>query len=518
MATSLVELAEKRFGKVTRAEERLFFAVALGNVADYSSQIEKENDLSTAANWPSQRILHADRIAWLCTDPEAVSHVTHRGLGIKGARIDGKLDLRYADINLALYFDKCVIPGGIGLLGAEIHSLNLAGTHTGRVSADGIKTEGGIFLRDGFIAHGSVRLLGATIGGDFDCGGGRFLAPGGDALAADGLKVEGSVSLNDGFHAEGQVRLLGATIGGNLDCNAGTFNNPGKDAFSADRMTVEGNAFLSEGFRAAGRVGLPGVTIGGYFIWRGVEKPEDVVLDLRSAKVSTLWMTEESWPGPNKLLLHGLTYEEIDDQSPTTVETRIRWLQRQPPRPFRPQPYEQLAAVLRRDGHDADAKRVLYEKERDRSRFTDLTWGQVPWYRLFGPLIGYGYRPWRAFWISLGLVIFGAFLFGVGHSYGLVTPAKAEAFVVVNGERAVSKEYPRLNPIMFSLDLFTPLIDLDQAEWWLPNANMGSEANLGLFTLSTGGLLRAYMWFHIIAGWTLSSLLFVGLTGSVPGA
>ena len=65
--------------------------------------------------------------------------------------------------------------------------------------------EGSVFLRDGFKAEGQVRLLGATIGGNLDCGKGQFTKAEGNALHADGVRVEGSVFLRDCFKAEGQV-------------------------------------------------------------------------------------------------------------------------------------------------------------------------------------------------------------------------------------------------------------------------------------------------------------------------
>jgi hypothetical protein len=83
---------------------------------------------------------------------------------------------------------------------------------------------------------------------------------------------------------------------------------------------------------------------------------------------------------------------------------------------------------------------------------------------------------------------------------------------------SVAEFYPQLQPFVYSLDTFTPLIDLGQADYWLPNSQRGETFSLGPMSVTTGGLLRSYLWFHILAGWVLSTLLFVGLTGSIPGA
>jgi cytoskeletal protein CcmA (bactofilin family) len=519
MNDTLLQLATSTFGTLTDAEERFFKAVGSGAFVDYSSAVEAENNPALAEIWPESRALAGDRISWLATDPDASRFVTHRGIGIKGARIVGRLDLHAANIIYGLYLDHCAIPAGINLLSAEIHSLNLSGSHTGRITADGIKVEAGVFLRGGFRSAGRVRLIGAQIGANLDCSGGIFMPTDGETLVADSMKVAGSVLLNQGFHSEGEVRILGAEIQGNLSCDHGEFINPGQVALSADRTHIHGNIFLSDGFLGLGRVALTSAIIDGFLVWRNIERPRDTSLDLRSAHIGTLWFGRESWPPEGKLLLHGLSFKTLDDQNALTAETWIDWLRLQPAKPFRPQPYEQLAAVLQTSGQDNDAKDVLYAKEIDRAQRGELSWSQVPWYRIFGPLIGYGYKPWRAFWLSLAVVILGTVLFGLGEHYDLMVPAKFDGFVTArDGSRSLTDDYPRMSPFMYSLDAFTPLISLDQAEYWLPAANRGAAFDVGPIHFTTGNLLRIYMWFHIIAGWVLSTLLFVGLTGSVPGA
>lgn len=50
-ASKLVELAKKKFGDLTEAQEKLFSAVANGEVADYSAEDGKDNDPAKAAKW-----------------------------------------------------------------------------------------------------------------------------------------------------------------------------------------------------------------------------------------------------------------------------------------------------------------------------------------------------------------------------------------------------------------------------------------------------------------------------------
>ena len=73
-----------------------------------------------------------------------------------------------------------------------------------------------------------------------------------------------------------------------------------------------------------------------------------------------------------------------------------------------------------------------------------------------------------------------------------------------------------LNGLVYSLDVFVPLIDLQQAKYWLPNASRGPKLlSIKEFALHTGGLLRLYLWVHITMGWAITMLLVAGLTGLI---
>ncbi len=687
-SSKLLDLARKRFGTLTPAEEKLFQAVADGNVADYSAKNPEDNNLSKAKSWPDERSLKAICITWLCTDKQAIYLVTHKGIQIKGVRIDGKLDLMFARISFPLVFFKCSILSGINLQHAEIQMLSLQGTHTGPINANSIKVKGSVSLRDGFKANGKVNLVGAVIGGQLNCKRGRFINPngyalnadllkvkdsvylsdgfkaqgevrllsatiglklncdngqfinpGGYALNADALKVEGSILLRNGFRAEGQVdfrgatiggqmsckkaqfinpdgyalnmdslkiksslllhdgfkakgevRLVGASIGGQLGCNNGQFINPdgnaiitdelkvagnvflsvgfkakGKvrlrstiiggdltcdggqfinpkgEAFDGDSLKVDGNFFLRKGFKAIGEVYLVGATIGrqlactggqfinpngkainadslkvksnvflndgfkaegkidlvnaeigGGFKWHKVDSPEKVTLDLRFASIGILWDNPNSWPERGRLFLNGLQYNEIGDDAPKDAESRIEWIRRQYnlnnlKGQFRSQPYEQLATVLKKSGHINDAKKVLIAKNEDKVKWgPKLTFSERLWYRIFGPMIGYGYQPLKALWWVVGFIISGWIFFLIGYRNNRIIPSE-------------SKNYPKFNSLVYSIDTFVPLVNLYQAKYWLPRSR----------------LLRLYHWIHIGAGWILTTLFIVGLTGLI---
>jgi len=80
---------------------------------------------------------------------------------------------------------------------------------------------------------------------------------------------------------------------------------------------------------------------------------------------------------------------------------------------------------------------------------------------------------------------------------------------------SVSEDYPAFNAVVYSIDVFLPIIDLHQQRYWLPNANRGHEVPLLICKCKAGALLRWYFWAHIILGWVLSSLWIASVTGLV---
>jgi len=485
-------------------------------------------------------------------------------ISASGIRVKGNIYLRFG----------FKAEGEVNLLGATIGSdIDCSG---GRfinhgcyaLNADGVKIEGNVFLRDGFEAEGKVRLYGATIGGSLDCRSGQFINKDSEALVADGLNINGSIFLNEGFKAEGQVRLYGATIRVNLDCINGWFINQNAGALIAERLDVNGSVFLRDDFKAEGEVNLVCATIGGnldchsgrfinpngialranglyvknnaffgqfmaegefslvdaeingFFYWMGLASTENVRLDLRLAKIGTLRDEQQSWPEKGELFLHGLVYGEIHNTAPRDAESRIDWLQRQVD--FNPQPYEQLAEVMHAAGAREVVRKVLIARENDRLVSTEMAFYENILYSIYGILLDYGYYRWKPLLLGLVCIALGSAFFGLGYRGGLITPHSESSYVKKSGStvdcgtksRELSDVYPKFNFLVYSIDTFVPLVDLHQSKYWLPNANRGHEVSK-IKGLHAGGLLRLYLWIHIVLGWLLSTLLVVGLTGLV---
>jgi len=246
-------------------------------------------------------------------------------------------------------------------------------------------------------------------------------------------------------------------------------------------MTIADGAFFRNGFRANGVISMVGAKINGALVIKHANIAE-AILDMRNAIIKTLIDDSDSWPASGNLHLIGFRYDDIGDDSPTDKENRLGWLRRVPKEHFSPQPYEQLAEVLRRSGHDEEAKQVLIAKWKDRvSRGPKMSIGLRLWYFFFGLVSDYGYRPSRALGWMFGIVFLGWGLFGWGSHHQAM--------------EALGNPHPEFSAFLYSLDTFLPLVDLYQADFWHPLPSF----------------LIVYLCFHVIMGWVLTTFLIQGL-------
>jgi hypothetical protein len=324
----------------------------------------------------------------------------------------------------------------------------------------------------------------------------------GTALSADGAVVKGGVFLPKGFRAEGVVRLLRAQIEGDLDCSGGTFTNPPKqgmdasgNALSAERAVVKGGVFLREGFRAEG------------------------ALNLTNASAGALVDDAASWPTSGNLILDGFVYARISGDSPKGAKSRLNWVARQ--KDFRPQPYRQLAKVLRDDGDDSGARLVLFDMERRRRKQEDRTRPARTWSAILRATIGYGYYPGRALLCLLGLVLAGFLLFWGGYLAGSVAPTDKDAYACFRKGGQLPPHYETFHASIYSLENSFPLVKLGQADRWQPDPDPHWQhrptkwAPRWLALVLSPPLLRWFRWGQICLGWILATLFVAGVTGIV---
>jgi hypothetical protein len=394
---------------------------------------------------------------------------------------------------------------GAHILGdLDFSGANLVNPDGRALSAGRLAVDQDLICGPGFTARGEILLIGAHIGGDLDMGGAALANANGPAVYANRLSVGQSMFCRAGFSASGEVRLLGASVGGRLSFATASLANPGGIALQAERLTVAQDIFFTEGMTAAGEIRLPGARVGGNADFTGCKTPgsgsgisliltelqaASLILrpqaapeeaDLTGAAVGRLADEPASWP--SQLRLRGFTYAALDEKEKVSVRERLGWLTRDRDG-YSPQPYEQLAAVYRREGREQDAREVAIARQRVRRRTLALP-GRL-WSLLLDVAIGYGYRTWLAGVWLLGWWAVGTLVFAAAYPHHLI-PAAPNA------------PHPAFQPVIYALDVLLPVVDLNQQEFWIPQ-----------------GLARWFAWASILAGWLLATAIVAAVTGAV---
>lgn len=340
-------------------------------------------------------------------------------------------------------------------------------------------------------------------------------------------------------------------------------------ALTIERTYVKGDASFGNSGNGDQPLAFRGRILTGSFTAYGVVSLEgshiDGNLDLRKSSLRSTKLTIElttvssvmcgtSWPAQGNLLLDGFVYERIAD-APPEVETMLRWLDIMPDQPFRPQPYLQLAKVLRESGNDEGERRVLVAME-DRRWKAD----HPSAYALRLPLkltAGYGYRPLWAFWEIAGLSVLGWIIYRRSYLAGSIVPSDKEAYEYFKREGRPPPQMVAFSPMVYSVENSLPLVKLGQADKWQPDPSPNRSVEKGLsvpkpgrtraarlrflpwvnrgllriglsaaatrihelsslFRIATSArFLRWFLLFQILLGWLLATLFFAGVTGLI---
>ena len=493
---ALEGMAQTKFGPaLTVAERKLLRAAPMRALAWLGPSDDPDNpanDMAQAGHWGPERTVRAEIIAWLAGDTDASRFVHPSGLGFGGARIAGKLDLSYATVEKPITLVKCYIPDGIDLSSAHLEDFEVRRSRTGSVDADTSITHRDLSFQMG--DYGPMSFMRANIEGTLDLSGARIMDGGTDTINLVETNVGGDVIFHEGFTTNGTVDARLAKIGHDLSFHDVVFEGDG--GLTAERATI-----------------------GGTLYWVEVKHTPKTKLDLENTHAAAIWDDEASWPAPGNLIISGFVYGEIAGGPGDAVE-RLKWLALQPP-DYRPQPFRQLAKVLGEAGRDDGATDVLIAKQIALRRYGHESGFQRAWSLMMEVTIGFGYRPLRALWWIAGFVALGTILFGWGYRLRIITPTEEAAYreFVASGE--APPHYPIFNPFVYSLENFLPVVELHQDKYWRPNPRHGARGQVRRVgePLDSSSLpsrfLRWYLWLHILAGWTITPLLFAGLSGLV---
>ena len=431
-------------------------------------------------------------------DGATLSNPGGRALAAAGLTVDRNLSLRGAEVTGEMALLGARVGGQLFFFGATLSNPG------GRaLTAAGLTADGNLFL-SGAEVTGEVALVGARVGG-LSCDGATLSNPDGWALAGDGLTADGNLFLS-GAKVTGEVRLLDARVGGGLFFLGATLSNPGGRALTGDRLTTDGDLSL-HGAKVTGEVWLLSARVGGGLVCDSATLSNPIHLgpalnlqqasvtgavsmhpaqlngriDLRAARVGVWSDDRGTWPAA--LSLEGFVYDAIDAPA-VTPEQRLGWLRRQGG--YLPQPYEQLASVYRRAGHERAALTVAIAKQQARRARARQWWVRAPsraWSFVLRWTIGYGYRPALVLPYLAGLFVIGWVVFD--HAYPTeLRPAKS------------GSGQPGFNPARYTLDLLLPVASLRQREAFVPH-----------------GYAAWWAFGLTLAGWLLAAVVVAGLTG-----
>jgi hypothetical protein len=383
------------------------------------------------------------------------------------------------------------------------------------LDAPNLTVGGSMFCNNGLAAYGAVNLRSAAIAGQLTCDGGTFTNRGGVALNAAHLRVNGDLLCGQRFSSEGEVNLMYAQVAGRLDCTDGMFNHPGGTALEGTQLRVDGDVLLRSGFSASGSVSLSGARIGGQLdadggtfetaasdfaiVLERTEVAQAIYLrpsrlsgqvDLANASAGAWHDARHTWP--DRVRLHGFRYEAIDAEPPVAIGQRLEWLRRDP-EGFSPQPYEQLASALRRQGNDHDARAVLINAQW-RRRLTVNSWAdrvllpvRFVWSLLLRITLGYGYKPWRILLPIAALYAFGWWWFDRAEAHGHIVAAQGAG------------RHVDFHAGLYTADVLAPgvslgvrddFVALGHIEWWTSAYAIAGWLLLALFIAGLAGVFK----------------------------
>lgn len=520
-------MAERAPDGWTPVEQGLWEAFRQGGVYDLRTGDADQDDPFGGAAWGPERTVRAEVLSRLLLAGPAAAPGRVASLKLTGIRVTGPLRLAGATIGHYVEVHDCRFEQKILISEAEAGTLRFVSCLIPRLEASRLATSGDLHLARCRIPEG-VRLTDARIGTDLllnqaVLGGDRF----GRALSADGMAVSQDFEA-DRLESRGEVSLRTGRIGGRLSLRGAQLHAVPENhtALNLVRVTVGHTLYLSGSadggwygsqtyygsgygeippagapstpFRAHGRVRLSDGRFEAACLLSDAEFrlgpddelalrriqtpelrftcrfPDGGTVSLSRARVGNLVDAPGSWPQGKQLGLTGFTYECLRPAVPFTVQQRIAWLEGSSV-DFQPESYEQLAAALRRDGADDDAREVLYAKQRRRRQTLPLP-ARI-WGRIQDVTVGYGFRPGRAaLWLLLAWAL-GSIYFATHQ----LQPLKAD-------------ERPHWDPVLYALGQLLPVVDLGQQGWNLGGADQWVASGL------------------VIVGWILATTVAAGAT------
>jgi len=437
-------------GMPTPTEKYLIDQIAAGKVADLSNAFPEEG----------ARVIRGVFLEELLNGSRKDCVIHRNGVQIEGATVRELVDLRNTEVTREARLARCRFEGGVNF--------------SKSIFKDGLSVEGSVFhgpanFSEMRVSRGfSLQKALFKRGADFEQLEVNGVLQAGSAVFED---VNGIVTFNnlkagsDAYFTNtlfaGAVDFQSSRVLGDLRFDGARFTH--STAFASfEGMKVEGSTFFSQ------------AQFAGY-------------ASLKDSQFNALNLTQVKWPERDYgewLWLNGVGYQRI-----SAGEERSSWsnllalVDRAAHRSaYSSDIYSSLAEFYRREGYPREANQFLIAQKR-RERAEALHGVQWCWSLFLDWFVGYGRSPERALGWSILIVSAGMLVFRPHRMEPRTTNLKTDYY----------------SPFWYSVDLFLPLIKLQDAELWKPRDNFR--------------FARFWSRLHTMLGWALIPIALAAWTG-----
>jgi len=280
---------------LTEAERRLWDAFPYGDTVEYLSGAAELDDPARSAEWDDSRTIRAVVIAALALGARKPVPGRTAGVRIVGARVVGQIELRHGRIDAPLTLRRCRIEDTLRFDEAVTMSIDLTGSHTGRIMAEGAHVRGSLKLDEAWIhgdqdfalhldeitvdtdlsarqmhCTGPVCMIGVRIGAVLDLIRCEVVQADKVAINLGGAWIGRSLLLAYA-RIHGQLRMLGTMCKGMAQFSGTQITDVEHVALEGEGFTASGDGFFKNNFHAQGQVSLIGASFGGVLSFRGAQ-------------------------------------------------------------------------------------------------------------------------------------------------------------------------------------------------------------------------------------------------------
>ncbi|WP_152020841.1 hypothetical protein [Aliarcobacter butzleri] len=552
------------FSNMKPAEKRLLEACKKGEVLNLADERPRKKTDNNEIRGEFLRALILSNNQEIIDEKweKYILKIDPKGIQFSGAYISGTFDFSFCSTDLPLGFMSSIFQKQIILLNSRIKIINLGSCNIPSIDAQRVICDSDLLFRK--IEVDYINFANSKIGGSFISENSSYT----NFINCNGAIINGAVFLTDNLSSEGMIDFNSSNIGSldctnakkikYLNCNGAVINGSVfiKDIKQIDIIDLSltqisaniecinsiNKNFLCESSFIKNNIAFDNFSTNslnfGLSKIDGMLKINNLTINghciLNSSKINQLWFQKIFWKDSLiSIGLDGLLYEYLDVEN-LNSKILLSLLNKMPKEEtFKPQPYKQLAKVLRNMGHNEDANNIMIEyndiitSKRENNFIKILK-------QIYGKTAGYGYKPMRVLgtmfivWLFCSLFYWNASKVGVFAPTNPLVFQKKDSYVCnVNSNGTplldffnyskynssnnwilnenLEGEYTTFNPFLYSLDVILPIVDLQVEKDW------------GQYVSSNNGTLnditRWLMWFEILFGWTYSLILVAILSG-----